>query len=116
MAGAREAMAVGPECEDLTAPDGVVTAVTGAVEGDSDDGFADTTVFGQQRHHMCVMVLDKIQRPIARMPSRPASGVVPGMQIGRQARWPAPDSAELTHCLLEGAQRRDGGHVTDVPG
>ena len=83
MAGAYETVAVGPECENLAAPNRVVAAVTGAVEGDPDDGFADATVLGQQRHHMRVVVLNEIQRPIARVPLRPASGVVPRMQIGR---------------------------------
>ena len=93
-----------------------VAAVTGAVEGDADDGFADAPVLGQQRHHVRVVVLDQIQRPIARVALRPAAGVVPGMQIGGQSRRLAADFAELAHRALERAQRLPGAHVADVPG
>jgi hypothetical protein len=48
VAGAHETVAVGTERENLAAPNGLVAAVAGAIEGDSDDGFADPPVFGQQ--------------------------------------------------------------------
>ena len=47
-----------PELENLAAPYRLIAAVAGAVEGDSDDRFADTSVLGQQRHHVRMVVLD----------------------------------------------------------
>ena len=111
-----ESVAAGVERENLTAPDRFVAPVTGAVERDPDDGFAQAPVLGQQRHHMGVVVLDQIQRAFVRVTLGPASGVIPRMQVGGQAHWPAADFAELAHRPLEGAQRLPGGHVADVAG
>ena len=81
----------------ISPPDRLIASITGAVEGDSDDGFADASVLGQQRHHVGVVVLDQIQRSIVRVALRPASGVVPRMQVGGQSQRLSAYFAELAH-------------------
>lgn len=116
MGGADETVAVGTEGEDLAAPDRLVAPVTGAVEGDADDGFANASVLGQQRHDVRVMVLDQVQRPAAGAALGPLAGVVPRVQVGGQSGRRAADFGELAHGALERAQRLPAGYVADVAG
>ena len=97
-------MTVVPEPEKLSAPDRFVTPIAGAVERNPDDGFTDTSMLCQQRHHMGMVVLNQIDWSIAGMSFCPITGVISGMQVGGQSNRAAPDFTELTHRALERPQ------------
>ena len=71
--------------EKLTAPDGSVGAVAGAVVGDRDDRAAEAAVLGQQRDRMRVVVLHgRPGRALAAL--RPAGGRVARVQVAGDQR------------------------------
>src|SRR5271154_3006512 len=111
-----EPVAIRPESQNLAAPDGLVAAITGAVERHSDDGLTETTMLGQQRHHVGMMVLDEIQRALIGMPLGPITGLVSRVQVRGQSHWLLPDLAELGDRTLERLQRLQRFHVADVSG
>ena len=100
-----EPVTIRPESQNLAAPDGLVAAITGAVERHSDDGLTETTVLGQQRHHVGMMVLDEIQRPVIGMPLGPITGLISRMQVRGQSHWLMADLAELADRSLKRPQR-----------
>src|ERR1700733_4818510 len=109
-------MAVATDSKDLATPDRVVAAITGAVERDTDDGLTEPAVFGQQRCHVRMVVLDQIERTLAGLSLGPTAGLIPGMKIGGQSHRLAANLTELTDRRLERPQRLPGRHVTDMPG
>jgi hypothetical protein len=115
-----EAGGVGPDQQELAAPDRPVGAVPGAVERDPDQLLAQPAVLGQQRHHMRVVVLDEVQRWLAgaaRVPLGPVAGSVGRVQVGRDHLRGCPvHGRELRDHPVEGAQRRQVAHVADVSG
>jgi hypothetical protein len=111
-----ESVTVAPQLENLAAPDRFIAAVAGAVERHTDHGFTETSVLGQQRHHVRMVVLNQIQWSIARTALRPTPGVIPGVQVGGQSHRLVPDFTELTHRAFECPQGFQCLHVTDVPG
>ena len=116
MADPGEPVTVRPELENLAAPDRLVAAVAGAVKRNTDHGFTETSVLGQQRHHVRVVVLNQIQWSIAGTALRPTAGVISRVQVGGQSHRLVPDFTELAHRAFERPQGFQCLHVADVSG
>ena len=89
-------------------------SVAGAVERDADDRLAQPPVLGEQRHHVRVVVLHEVQRPVPGVPLGPGTGEVGGVQVGGEPDGRAAQGGELPGRALERAERLEGAHVADV--